>query len=157
MDKEKTNMLIEKYLDGTTSEIEEQILADYFNKAGADIPDDWKTYRALFTYINAEKDTLRENLRKSETKECPSISSTPRLHISKRRDLLRHTIWITATACALLILTLHLKPATTGNFAVIDGKVYTNRSVVETEALDALQQVSFNEDNDLDALDMMIQ
>lgn len=57
MDKEKINILIEKYLDGTTSEIEEQILADYFCKADGDMPDDWKTYRALFTYINAEKDT----------------------------------------------------------------------------------------------------
>ena len=57
MDKEKINILIEKYLDGTTSEIEEQVLADYFCKADGDMPDDWKTYRALFTYINAEKDT----------------------------------------------------------------------------------------------------
>ena len=152
MDKEYISTLIEKYLDGRTSETEEQVLADYFNKAGADIPDEWKTYRALFTYINAEKDTLRE-----ETKGQQTTSSTPRLHVSKRRNLLRHTIWIAAAACALLILTLRLQPATTGNFAVIDGKVYTNRSVVEAEALGALQQVSFNEDNDLDALDMMIQ
>ena len=38
--------LLEKYMDGTSTLEEEDILADYFR--GNDIPQEWEDYRLLF-------------------------------------------------------------------------------------------------------------
>lgn len=157
MDNTRINILIEKYLDGATTETEEQALADYFAKAGDNIPEEWMPYRALFAYIDAEKEAAAEQPKTAENENLFPVSSTPTQHSLLRRKIFRQTVWLAAAACALLIIMLRLQPNTNGNFAVIDGKVYTSKSVVESEALDALQQVGFNEDADLDALDMMIQ
>ena len=43
------------------------------------------------------------------------------------------------------------------NYAVIDGKVYTNKKVVEEEALKALEMVSSDEKDNFGALELMRQ
>ena len=45
--------LLEKYMDGTSTLEEEDILADYFR--GNDIPQEWEDYRLLFQEIEAMK------------------------------------------------------------------------------------------------------
>ena len=52
MDKDRKHIesLIEKYLDGDTSNSEEQLLRRYFANRDNDIPDEWKALRALFGY-----------------------------------------------------------------------------------------------------------
>ena len=45
--------LLDKYMDGTSTLEEEDILADYFR--GKDIPQEWEDYRLLFQEIEAMK------------------------------------------------------------------------------------------------------
>ena len=51
--KEYIQNLLDKYMDGTTTLEEEDILASYFR--GHDIPQQWEDYRQLFEEIEAMK------------------------------------------------------------------------------------------------------
>ena len=51
--------LLDKYMDGTTSLEEEDILASYFQ--GNDIPQEWEDYRLMFQEIEAMKPQPRRN------------------------------------------------------------------------------------------------
>ena len=51
--------LLDKYMDGTTSLEEEDILASYFR--GNDIPQEWEDYRLMFQEIEAMKPQPRRN------------------------------------------------------------------------------------------------
>ena len=53
--------LLEKYMDGTSTLEEEDILADYFR--GNDIPQEWEDYRLLFQEIEAMKPQPKTNKR----------------------------------------------------------------------------------------------
>ena len=53
--------LLDKYMDGTTSLEEEDILASYFR--GNDIPQEWEDYRLLFQEIEAMKPQPKSNKR----------------------------------------------------------------------------------------------
>ncbi|MGO5246183.1 hypothetical protein ACTQ16_13040 [Prevotella sp. LCP21S3_D2] len=43
--------LLDKYMDGATSNEEEATLRKYFEEHANDIPEEWESYRALFSYI----------------------------------------------------------------------------------------------------------
>ena len=60
-----------------------------------------------------------------------------------------------AAACVVGVVLLTGIPDSRENYAVIDGRVYTNRQVVEREAMEALQMVSADEEDSFSALDMM--
>ena len=47
--------LLDKYMDGATSNEEEATLRKYFEEHGNDIPEEWESYRALFSYIGFEQ------------------------------------------------------------------------------------------------------
>ena len=53
--------LLDKYMDGTSTLEEEEILADYFR--GKDIPQEWEDYRLLFQEIEAMKSQPKINRR----------------------------------------------------------------------------------------------
>ena len=44
------DILINKYLDGLTSNEEERQLREYFKDNGTDIPEEWKVFQALFAF-----------------------------------------------------------------------------------------------------------
>ena len=61
--------LLDKYMDGATSNEEEARLRKYFEEHGNDIPEEWKSYRALFSYIGFEQMNLSQILKEEEEKE----------------------------------------------------------------------------------------
>lgn len=149
MKKEKyIKQLLDKYLDGETSSAEERALRGYFTNKGNNIPEEWMPYRALFTYIAEERTD------EGETAETIDINVN-KAGKSHRRG------WIyaaaTAAAAILIAVVMISLPRSNDNYAVIDGKVYTNKKVVEDEALKALQMVSSDNDDNFDALKMMRQ
>lgn len=145
---EYIKQLLDKYLDGETSSAEERALRGYFTNKGNDIPEEWMPYRALFTYI------AEERADEGETAETIDIN------VNKAGKAHRRG-WIyaaaTATAAILIAVVMISLPRSNDNYAVIDGKVYTNKKVVEDEALKALQMVSSDNDDNFDALKMMRQ
>lgn len=145
---EYIKQLLDKYLDGETSSAEERALRGYFTNKGNNIPEEWIPYRALFTYIAEERTDEGET---AETIDI-NVNKAGKAH---RRG------WIYAAAtvaAAILIAVVMISlPRSNDNYAVIDGKVYTNKKVVEDEALKALQMVSSDNDDNFDALKMMRQ
>lgn len=145
---EYIKQLLDKYLDGETSSAEERALRGYFTNKGNDIPEEWMPYRALFTYI------AEERADEGETAETIDINVN-------KADKAHRRGWIyaaaTAAAAILIAVVMISLPRSNDNYAVIDGKVYTNKKVVEDEALKALQMVSSDNDDNFDALKMMRQ
>ena len=58
--------LLDKYMDGATSNEEEAKLRKYFEEHGNDIPEEWESYRALFSYIGFEQMNLSQILKEEE-------------------------------------------------------------------------------------------
>lgn len=79
--------LLDKYMDGATSNEEEATLRKYFEEHANDIPEEWESYRALFGYIGFEQMNLSQIL-KEEEKEEDFEKKISRRKKSQRRKLL---------------------------------------------------------------------
>ena len=159
--------LLDKYMDGATSNEEEATLRKYFEEHGNDIPEEWESYRALFSYIGLEQMNLSRNLKeKEEEKEIDKedIEKKEEERISKKEA--SRSRWLkyfgTSVAAAAIIAFLivgiqKIAQPQPECYAVIDGKVYTDQEFVHNEALDALEDVSADSEDPFSALDMMKQ
>lgn len=165
--------LLDKYMDGATSNEEEATLRKYFEEHGNDIPEEWESYRALFSYIGFEQMNLSQNLKEEEEKEedfekediaKENIEKKEEEEISKNKA--SRTRWLkyfgTSVAAAAIIAFMlvgiqKIAQPQPECYAVIDGKVYTDQEFVHNEALDALEDVSADSEDPFSALDMMKQ
>ena len=143
MDSKEIKQLIDKYLDGLTSVEEEDKLRDFFTSPDADIPDEWRCYRALFRYEAKERDAL-------------TMIAHPE-NSNKNRFLSHRWIWIVSVAASIaIIVSLFIgQYHAQRNYAVIDGHMITNSTEVKDQAENALQIVSASGQDDFSALDLM--
>lgn len=174
--------LLDKYMDGATSNEEEATLRKYFEEHGNDIPEEWESYRALFSYIGfeqmnlsqilkeEEKEIAKEDILEDEEKNIPKKEgkeeeASPKKKASPKKAASR-TRWLkyfgTSVAAAAIIAFLivgiqKIAQPQPECYAVIDGKVYTDQEFVHHEALDALEDVSADSEDPFSALDMMKQ
>lgn len=158
--------LLDKYMDGATSNEEEAKLRKYFEEHANDIPEEWESYRALFSYIGFEQMNLslilkEEEEEKEEDFEKKDIEKEeiPKKKASRSRWLKYFGTSVAAAAIiAFLIVGIQkiIQPQPEC-YAVINGKVYTDQEFVHNEALDALEDVSADSEDPFSALDMMKQ
>lgn len=162
--------LLDKYMDGATSNEEEATLRKYFEEHGNDIPEEWESYRALFSYIGFEQMNLSQILKEEEQEiEKEDILEDEEKNIPKKEGKEEETSrsrWLkyfgTSVAAAAIIAFLivgiqKIAQPQPECYAVIDGKVYTDQEFVHHEALDALEDVSADSEDPFSALDMMKQ
>ena len=164
--------LLDKYMDGATSNEEEATLRKYFEEHGNDIPEEWESYRALFSYIGFEQMNLSQILKEEEKKEDFEKKDIAKEYIEKKEEgeILKkeasRSRWLkyfgTSVAAAAIIAFLivgiqKIAQPQPECYAVIDGKVYTDQKFVHHEALDALEDVSADSEDPFSALDMMKQ
>ena len=163
--------LLDKYMDGATSNEEEATLRKYFEEHGNDIPEEWESYRALFSYIGFEQMNLSQILKEEEEKEIEKedILEDEEKNIPKKegkKEEASHNRWLkyfgTSVAAAAIIAFLivgiqKIAQPQPECYAVINGKVYTDQEFVHHEALDALEDVSADSEDPFSALDMMKQ
>lgn len=162
--------LLDKYMDGATSNEEEATLRKYFEEHGNDIPEEWESYRALFGYIGFEQMNLSQILKEEEKEiEKEDILEDEEKNIPKKeekKEEASRSRWLkyfgTSVAAAAIIafLIMGIQKITQPQpecYAVIDGKVYTDQEFVHNEALDALEDVSADSEDPFSALDMMKQ
>lgn len=162
--------LLDKYMDGATSNEEEATLRKYFEEHANDIPEEWESYRALFGYIGFEQMNLSQILKEEEKKiEKEDILEDEEKNIPKKeekKEEASRSRWLkyfgTSVAAAAIIafLIVGIQKITQPQpecYAVIDGKVYTDQEFVHNEALDALEDVSADSEDPFSALDMMKQ
>lgn len=162
--------LLDKYMDGATSNEEEATLRKYFEEHANDIPEEWESYRALFSYIGFEQMNLSQILEEEEKKiEKEDILEDEEKNIPKKeekKEEASRSRWLkyfgTSVAAAAIIAFLivgiqKIAQPQPECYAVIDGKVYTDQEFVHNEALDALEDVSADSEDPFSALDMMKQ
>lgn len=169
--------LLDKYMDGATSNEEEATLRKYFEEHANDIPEEWESYRALFGYIGFEQMNLSQILKEEEEKEIAKedILEDEEKNIPKKKGKeeeiftkkeVSRSRWLkyigTSVAAAAIIAFLivgiqKIAQPQPECYAVIDGKVYTDQEFVHNEALDALEDVSADSEDPFSALDMMKQ
>lgn len=174
--------LLDKYMDGATSNEEEATLRKYFEEHGKYIPEEWESYRALFSYIGFEQMNLsqflkeeekkieKEDILKDEEKNIPKKEgkeeeTSPNKETFTKKEASRSR-WLkyfgTSVAAAAIIAFLivgiqKIAQPQPECYAAIDGKVYTDQEFVHNEALDALEDVSADSEDPFSALDMMKQ
>ena len=170
--------LLDKYMDGATSNEEEATLRKYFEEHANDIPEEWESYRALFSYIGfeqmnlsqilkeEEKEIEKEDILEDEEKNIPKKEeASPKKETFTKKKASRSR-WLkyfgTSVAAAAIIAFLivgiqKIAQPQPECYAVIDGKVYTDQEFVHNEALDALEDVSADSEDPFSALDMMKQ
>ena len=162
--------LLDKYMDGATSNEEEATLRKYFEEHGNDIPEEWESYRALFSYIGFEQMNLSQILKEEEKEiEKEDILEDEEKNIPKKeekKEEASRSRWLkyfgTSVAAAAIIAFLivgiqKIAQPQPECYAVIDGKVYTDQEFVHNEALDALEDISADSEDPFSALDMMKQ
>lgn len=162
--------LLDKYMDGATSNEEEATLRKYFEEHGNDIPEEWESYRALFGYIGFEQMNLSQILKEEEKEiEKEDILEDEEKNIPKKeekKEEASRSRWLkyfgTSVAAAAIIAFLivgiqKIAQPQPECYVVIDGKVYTDQEFVHNEALDALEDVSADSEDPFSALDMMKQ
>ena len=144
---EHIGALIDRYFDGETTAAEERELARFFRQAGDNISDEWRPCRAMMAYVDEE----RMAAGRAATRHEGAVVVPMR----RRRGLRVAVAALLAAACVVGVVLVKDIPDRHDNYAVIDGRVYTDRQVVEREAMEALQMVSADEDDSFSALDMM--
>ena len=151
--------LLDKYMDGATSNEEEATLRKYFEEHGNNIPEEWESYRALFSYIGFEQMNLSQILKGEEKEEDFEKKDIEKEKASRSRWLKYFGASVAAAAIIAFMLVGIQKIAQPQPecYAVIDGKVYTDQEFVHHEALDALEDVSADSEDPFSALDMMKQ
>ena len=162
--------LLDKYMDGATSNEEEATLRKYFEEHANDIPEEWESYRALFSYIGfeqmnlsqilkeEEKEIEKEDILEDEEKNIPKKEEKKEEASRSRRLKYFGTSVAAAAIIAFLIVGIQkIAQPQPECYAVIDGKVYTDQEFVHNEALDALEDVSADSEDPFSALDMMKQ
>ena len=145
--------LLDKYMDGATSNEEEATLRKYFEEHANDIPEEWESYRALFSYIGFEQMNLSQILKEEEEKEIDKKEAS-------RSRWLKYFGTSAAAVAIIAFLIVGIQKIAQPQpecYAVIDGKVYTDQEFVHHEALDALEDVSADSEDPFSALDMMKQ
>ena len=157
--------LLDKYMDGATSNEEEATLRKYFEEHSNDIPEEWESYRALFSYIGFEQMNLSQNLKKEEEKEEDFEKKDIAKEDIEKKEASRSR-WLkyfsasAAAAAVIAFMLVGIQKLTQPQpecYAVIDGKIYTDQEFVHHEALDALDDVSADSEDPFSALDMMKQ
>ena len=164
--------LLDKYMDGATSNEEEATLRKYFEEHANDIPEEWESYRALFSYIGFEQMNLSQILKEEEKEEDFEKKDIAKEYIEKKEEgeILKkeasRSRWLkyfgssVAAAAIIAFLIVGIQKIAQPQpecYAVIDGKVYTDQEFVHHEALDALEDVSADSEDPFSALDMMKQ
>lgn len=134
--------LIDKYLSGRTSGLEEAALRDFFAKRHAeDIPVEWQPLKAMFAFVDDE----REQLGRQPVGQKSMVGR-------------RRYLWAAVSAAASILLVcgifLHGQGGD-GCYMVVDGKVYTDRQQVRAGADEALRMVGSRSEDPFQAMDMM--
>ena len=164
--------LLDKYMDGATSNEEEATLRKYFEEHGNDIPEEWESYRALFSYIGFEQMNLSQILKEEEKKEDFEKKYIAKENLEKNEEgeivkkkasrsrWLKYFGTFVAAAAIIAFMLVGIQKMIQPQpecYVVIDGKVYTDQEFVHHEALDALEDVSADSEDPFSALDMMRQ
>ena len=132
---DRLDELIEKYFDGQTTCAEERLIRQAF--AQGSVPNHLEVYRPLFAGLDrlAESHTHAEEVKPT------------RRRIGLRSPRLRYWAGGIAAGLALcLVLAKFLPGDTAESYVIINGKRYTDPALVQAKAREALDNVSYTDE-----------
>ncbi|MBP6064620.1 hypothetical protein [Bacteroides sp.] len=143
--------LLAKYFEGETTCEEERELRQFFAKGI--VPEQLNMYRPMFAFFEAEK---KVNEREKQAIEAPPPIAPAR---GKQRFSLHHALLYSLSGIAvgfLLLLSItginHSLNAKPESYVIIDGKQYTDATLIRQQATAAFEEVSLNEEEMFAAL-----
>lgn len=150
--------IIDRYMSGETTNEEEATLRTWFRLAGDDMPEEWRPLKALFSFVDEERETAEADTAETVAPADASLHSRKTLLIALRRP----RIWISSAVAAAAVAIVMLVPPMNKafapepqNYAVIDGKVYTSQKVINEQVDEAFQTVTVDNEDPFSALDLM--
>lgn len=150
--------IIDRYMSGETTNEEEATLRTWFRLAGDDMPEEWRPLKALFCFVDEERETAEADTAETVAPADASLHSRKTLLIALRRP----RIWISSAVAAAVVAIVMLVPPMNKafapepqNYAVIDGKVYTSQKVINEQVDEAFQTVTVDNEDPFSALDLM--
>lgn len=156
--------LLKKYMDGLTTNAEEKTLRDYFSDPSAIVPEEWKPYRALFSFVGEQREEFFGGSMKEtdggameEKDGNGSLEEKVSGEDKRRKRHVRGLVWTLSAAATLLLLVgvFFGRQRQPDCYMIVDGKMYTDRKEVKAEAVEALDMVGENSEDPFAAMDMM--
>ncbi len=150
--------IIDRYMSGETTNEEEATLRTWFRLASDDMPEEWRPLKALFSFVDEERETAEADAAETVAPADASLHSRNTLLTALRRP----RIWISSAVAAVAVAIVMLVPPMNKafapepqNYAVIDGKVYTSQKVINEQVDEAFQTVAVDNEDPFSALDLM--
>lgn len=150
--------IIDRYMSGETTNEEEATLRTWFRLAGDDMPEEWRPLKALFSFVDEERETAEADAAETVAPADASLHSRNTSLIALRRP----RIWISSAVAAVAVAIVMLVPPMNKafapepqNYAVIDGKVYTSQKVINEQVDEAFQTIAVDNEDPFSALDLM--
>lgn len=150
--------IIDRYMSGETTNEEEATLRTWFRLVGDDMPEEWRPLKALFSFVDEERETAEADAAETVAPADASLHSRNTSLIALRRP----RIWISSAVAAVAVAIVMLVPPMNKafapepqNYAVIDGKVYTSQKVINEQVDEAFQTVAVDNEDPFSALDLM--
>lgn len=150
--------IIDRYMSGETTNEEEATLRTWFRLAGDDMPEEWRPLKALFSFVDEERETAEADAAETVAPADASLHSRNTSLIALRRP----RIWISSAVASVAVAIVMLVPPMNKafapepqNYAVIDGKVYTSQKVINEQVDEAFQTVAVDNEDPFSALDLM--
>jgi hypothetical protein len=126
--------LVNKYFEGETTCEEERELRRYFTSE--DVPKGLQAYRPIFAYFEEEAKQNKQSRTEGKNKNI------------KQRLIYAFSGMAAGILLAIGIATLYQQYDTTpSNYVIIDGKKYTDASLVHQQAQAAFRDVSLSKDD----------
>lgn len=156
--------LLKKYMDGLTTNAEEKTLRDYFSDPSAIVPEEWKPYRALFSFVGEQREEFfggsmeeADGGAMEEKNGNGSVEENISGEDRRRKRHVRGLVWTLSAAATLLLLVgvFFGRQRQPDCYMIVDGKMYTDRKEVKAEAVEALEMVGENSEDPFAAMDMM--
>lgn len=156
--------LLKKYMDGLTTNAEEKTLRDYFSDPSAIVPEEWKPYRALFSFVGEQRKEFfggsmeeTDDGAMEEKDGNGSVDEKTSGEGKRRKRHVRGLVWALSAAATLLLLVgvFFGRQRQPDCYMIVDGKMYTDRKEVKAEAVEALDMVGENSEDPFAAMDMM--
>lgn len=149
----KIDELLNRYFEGETSCEEERELRRYFTEG--DVREDLAVYRPLFACIDEEAKAHRR-AQEAEADAKAAVADVHPESNGRRRTVRLYRLWGGIAAGVLLLIGIanlgQRLWATPTDYAIIDGKRYTDARVIRQQALSAFQDVQMSREEVLDLM-----
>lgn len=140
-------ILTDKFMDGTSSLEEEQLLEEYFRN-GKDIPKELEPYREMFAYFDggmADDSLLREKTPEDETEKLTDADKAVDRHHGLTVAM-RRTVAVAAAVAALLVIAYSLIGGHDGSDSSSETGKRAIAQAVATDSINTAEDSTLNMD-----------